>query len=131
VLASQSFVLPSNAYQIRQMQWSLGGILAALASVVAVAAVLRRWLPSAPGLRHVMLDPPPPEPLDAEDLSGLVGLEGVATTRLVPAGKARIDGRVFEVTTDGRLIEPGRPVRVEAVRGGRIVVAETSRTAGA
>jgi len=131
VLASQSFVLPKNAYQIRQMQWSLGGILAAVASVVAVAAVLRRWLPSAPGLRHVALEPPPPEPLHAEDLSALVGLEGVATTRLVPAGKARIDGRLFDVTTDGRLIEPGRPVQVEAVRGGRIIVAETSRVEGA
>jgi membrane-bound ClpP family serine protease len=131
VLASQSFVLPSNAYQIRQMQWSIGGILAALASVVAVAAVLRRWLPSAPGLRHMMLEPPLPETFDAEEFSGLLGLEGVATTRLVPAGKARIDGRVFEVTTDGRLIEPGRPVRVEAVRGGRIIVAETNRSAGA
>ena len=77
------------------------------------------------------LEPPAPEPLETEDLSLLVGLEGVATTRLVPAGKARIDGRLFDVTTDGMLIEPGRPVRVAAIRGGRIVVAEGDRTPGA
>jgi len=41
-------VLPVNDYQIRQMQWSLAGILAAACGVVALGFLLRRWLPSAP-----------------------------------------------------------------------------------
>lgn len=122
VLASQSFVLPSNDYQIRQLQWSLLGILGAAVGVALVGMLARRWLPRAPVLRHVLLEPPP-EVLDAaEPPPVLVGRQGVAATRLVPAGKARIDGRLVDVATDGHLVEPGEPVQVVDVRGGRIVV---------
>lgn len=131
VLASQSFVLPTNDYQIRQLQWSLLGILAAAAGVAVVATLVRRWLPRAPGLRHVLLEPPAAEVSDEEPLTGLVGLVGLATTRLVPAGKARIDGRIVDVTTDGQLVEPGEAVRVIDVRGRRIVVQPPGDAAGA
>jgi membrane-bound ClpP family serine protease len=60
-----------------------------------------------------------------------VGAAGVATTRLVPAGKARIDGRLVDVTTDGQLVEPGEAVRVVDVRGRRIVVRPADDGAGA
>ena len=124
VLASQSFVLPVNDYQIRQMQWSLAGILAAACGVVALGFLLRRWLPSAPLLRHVVLEPPPAS--DAADdtghLAALVGAAGTTTSRLAPAGKAWIEGAMYDVVSDGPLIEPGTAVRVVAVRDGRIVV---------
>jgi membrane-bound serine protease (ClpP class) len=58
VLASQSFVLPENDYQIRQMQWSLLGILGAAVGTTAIAMLLRRWLPATPVLRDVLLVPP-------------------------------------------------------------------------
>jgi membrane-bound ClpP family serine protease len=131
VLASQSFVLPTNDYQIRQLQWSLLGILAAAAGVAVVATLVRRWLPRAPGLRHVLLEPPAADVSDEEPLTGLVGLVGLATTRLVPAGKARIDGRLVDVTTDGQLVEPGEAVKVVDVRGRRIVVQPAGDAAGA
>jgi len=121
VLASQSFVLPSNDYQIRQLQWSLLGILGAAVGVALVGVLIRRWLPGAPVLRHVLLEPPAPDASD-ELPPDLVGREGVAATRLVPAGKARIDGRLHDVSTDGQLVEPGAAVRVVEQRGGRIVV---------
>jgi membrane-bound serine protease (ClpP class) len=123
VLASQSFVLPTNAYQIRQMQWSLVGILGALGGVAAVGLLLRRWLPATPVLRHVLLEPPPAEPdVDDDALADLVGVAGTATTRLAPFGKALVAGVIRDVTTDGALVEPGTAVRVVAVRGGRITV---------
>lgn len=130
VLASQSFVLPTNDYQIRQLQWSLLGILAAAAGVALVATLVRRWLPRAPGLRHVLLEPPA-DAADDEPLPELMGRAGVATTRLVPAGKARIDGRLLDVTTDGQLVEPGEAVRVVDVRGRRIVVRPAADGTGA
>jgi membrane-bound ClpP family serine protease len=124
VLASQSFVLPANAYQVGQMQRSLAGILGAIVGVTALGLVLRRWLPSAPVLRHVMLEPPPESTADlAHDaLADLVGGVGTATTRLAPAGKALLGGAVHDVTTDGDLVEPGAAVRVVEVRGGRLHV---------
>ena len=124
VLASQSFVLPTNDYQIRQLQWSLLGILGAAVGVSLLGVLLRRWLPSAPVLRNVLLEPPSAvdDTLEEDGLEALIGMEGTTTTRLAPAGKARIDGRVREVSSDGSLVEPGTPVRVVEVRGGRVLV---------
>jgi membrane-bound serine protease (ClpP class) len=124
VLASQSFVLPANDYQIRQLQWSLLGILGAAVGVAALAMLVRRWLPATPMFRHVLLEPPPaPEDVVEQDqVEELLGLEGTTTTRLAPAGKARIGGRIHEVTSDGPLLEPGTAVRVVEVRGGRVLV---------
>ena len=122
VLASQSFVLPTNDYQIRQLQWSLLGILGAAVGVSVLAALVRRWLPAAPVLRNVLLEPPPAA-ADLDDTGAdLVGREGTTTTRLAPAGKARIGGELVDVTTDGQLVEPGQRVRVVEVRGTRVIV---------
>ncbi|MCX7818345.1 MAG: hypothetical protein N2652_03925 [Kiritimatiellae bacterium] len=52
----------------------------------------------------------------------LVGMTGEAVTDLRPAGIARIGGRRVDVTAEGTWIEAGRPVRVVAVDGVRIVV---------
>ena len=74
-------------------------------------------------LRDVLLVPPSPgDQVGAEDLDGLLGAEGTTTSRLAPAGKARIAGAVRDVTSDGELIEPGVRVRVADVRGGRLHV---------
>jgi membrane-bound ClpP family serine protease len=83
---------------------------------------LRHVLPATPVLRDVFLAPPLPPPGDDGLLGAMLGAAGATTTRLAPAGKARIGGVVHDVTTDGELIEPGMPVRVVAVRGRRIVV---------
>jgi membrane-bound serine protease (ClpP class) len=125
VLASQSFVLPNNAYQIGQMQRSLLGILGAVAGVTVLALVARRWLPATPLLRDVLLEPPAEAGFDAAEAVELVGAEGTTTTRLAPAGKARIAGTVRDVVADADLIEPGVAVRVVEVRGGRVVVRAT------
>ncbi|MFM7291158.1 MAG: NfeD family protein, partial [Planctomycetia bacterium] len=123
VLASQSFVLPSNDYQIRQLQWSLLGILGAAVGVSLVGVLVRRWLPSTPVLRNVLLEPPAADDMgDEAGLEELIGLKGTTTTRLAPAGKARFNGRLHDVTSDGPLVEPGTPVRVVEVRGGRVLV---------
>jgi membrane-bound ClpP family serine protease len=123
VLASQSFVVPMNDYQMEQMQWSLLGVLGLAAAITTLGVLLQRWLPATPGLRHVLLEPPAAAGFDESDLlDELIGVEGSTTTRLAPAGKARVAGEVRDVTSEGPLVEPGAAVRVVAVRGGRLVV---------
>jgi len=56
-----------------------------------------------------------------------IGREGAALSVLRPAGVAEIDGQRLDVITSGEYIEPGKPVRVIAVDGTKIVVKETNK----
>ncbi len=128
VLASQSFVLPANSYQVQQLQVSLLGILGAGVGVVAFGVVVRRWLPSTPVLRHVLLVPPEPDAkTEGVAFEHLIGKTGVTVTRLAPAGKAEIENHVHDVYADDMLIESGTAVYVTAVRSGRIMVVPYSQ----
>lgn len=52
----------------------------------------------------------------------LIGREGVTVTPLRPAGTVLIDGKRWDVVTEGEYIGAGQPVRVIDVQGPRIVV---------
>ena len=52
----------------------------------------------------------------------LVGLEGITTTVLRPAGTGDFQGRKLDVVTDGEFIPKGTPIRITKVEGFRIVV---------
>tara|TARA_R110002096_G_scaffold215310_10_gene403142 strand:- start:4740 stop:6941 length:2202 start_codon:yes stop_codon:yes gene_type:complete len=54
--------------------------------------------------------------------SPLLGKAGVAKTDLRPSGKAVIDGKLLDVTSDSEFIEEGSAIKVGAVYGDRIVV---------
>ena len=130
VLASQSFVLPANSYQVQQLQISLLGILGAGVGVVAFGVVVRRWLPSTPVLRHVLLVPPERDDQnEVVSFEHLIGKTGVTVTRLAPAGKANIENHLYDVYADDMLIESGTAVQVTAVRSGRIMVVPYSQEA--
>jgi membrane-bound serine protease (ClpP class) len=60
---------------------------------------------------------------EAEERAG-VGLRGVATSVLRPAGRGRFDGVTMDIVTRGEYIERGRPVRIIEVEGNRYVVEE-------
>ena len=130
VLASQSFVLPANSYQVQQLQISLLGILGAGVGVVAFGVVVRRWLPLTPVLRHVLLVPPERDDQnEVVSFEHLIGKTGVTVTRLAPAGKANIENHLYDVYADDMLIESGTAVQVTAVRSGRIMVVPYSQEA--
>lgn len=57
-----------------------------------------------------------------EELSELVGAEGIALSDLRPSGKARIDGRKVDVVTEGDYLDKGDMLVVYQVIGGRIIV---------
>ena len=54
----------------------------------------------------------------------LVGQEGTRVTGLRPAGKAKINGRLIDVVSDGPFIPQDRRIEVVAVSGNRVVVRE-------
>jgi membrane-bound serine protease (ClpP class) len=56
------------------------------------------------------------------DWSYLQGLSGETATRLNPSGKARIQGKVYDVISNGQMLERGQGVVVIEAIGNRIVV---------
>lgn len=58
----------------------------------------------------------------SRDFSFLAGREGFAASVLRPAGRAQIDGKLYDVVTDGEFVENGLPIKVIEVNGSRIVV---------
>jgi membrane-bound serine protease (ClpP class) len=58
----------------------------------------------------------------SDDLTQLLGQEGVVLTLLRPAGTIQVGERVFDVVSEGRFVEPGARVKVLGVNGNRIVV---------
>ncbi|MGI6228944.1 MAG: NfeD family protein [Christensenellales bacterium] len=63
------------------------------------------------------------------DFTALVGLSGIAATALRPGGIAVIDGKRYDVITEGEFIEKGGALTVIGVEGVRIVVKAHSESA--
>ncbi len=131
ILASQTFVLPRNEYQFAQLQRSLLMIAGVTVGTFALAVLLNRWLPRAPMLGGVMLDPPSGEEAETivrrESLvdysDDLVGSRGRTTTQLTPSGKAIIGSRLLDVIAEqSEVIARNVEVEVVEVRGNRISV---------
>jgi membrane-bound ClpP family serine protease len=129
VLASQTFVLPHNDYQLAQLRDSLLGLIGVGLGLVVAAVLMRRYLPHTPFFNHVVLNPPSDAELEdlahresLVDFDDLLGHQGVATTQLTPSGKARFGNRLVDVIADGEVIARGVEVVVVEVQGNRVVV---------
>ncbi len=134
ILASQTFVLPRNEYQMAQLQNSLLGLLGVGAGIVALAMIMHRYLPHTPLFSHMMLEPPSDAELEVishrealVDFEHLLGRRGVATTQLTPSGKARFGNELIDVIADGEVISRGGAVVVVEVHGNRVVVRSAER----
>lgn len=129
VLASQTFVIPHNEYQMRELRDSMLGLLAAGVALGVLAMVMRRYLPHTPLFSNMMLEPPSNAELEdlahreaLVDFEHLLGHSGVATTQLTPSGKARFGNQLVDVIADSEVISRGTEVVVTEVHGNRVVV---------
>ena len=129
VLASQTFVVPTNAYQLRQFPISLLMVASGMAGGLAAVGAIRRFLPDTPYFNRMMLKPPVGEERDAlsrrESLviwDHLLAKRGVSTTPLVPAGKAQFGDELVDVRSDGEFLPKGTPIVVADITGSIVVV---------
>jgi len=132
IMAGQTFSGFSLEYDLTRAGQSMGALAAALLGVVVVSYFLSQHLHRLPLLRDMVLNSPgvqsptASEPRLRPELLGqeshLVGAHGTAVTILRPAGKARIDGRIIDVVSDGPFIEAETPVIVVEVLKNRVVV---------
>jgi membrane-bound serine protease (ClpP class) len=134
VMASHTFVWPTQDYEYREMGFTLIQLILALLAVGAGAVVLARYLPSIPLLNRLVLKPEPwtgideaetiaKPPLEGFDsLAFLVGETGRTTSPLRPTGKARFGNLLIDVTADGFYVEPDSLVEVVDVQGPKVIV---------
>jgi len=134
LLATQTFVLPRNPYQMAELRRSLLSLAGAGVGIAALVAVVRRWLPSTPAFRDVVLAPPEGEEAEVierrESLLDLdksfVGTRGKTTTQLTPSGKARFGDLLLDVITDGDVVPRGATIEVVEIQGNRVLVRQVT-----
>jgi membrane-bound serine protease (ClpP class) len=136
ILASHTFSGLSATESFEEAMGSLGSLAGAMVTVIAVATVLNRFLPSIPFLNRLILTPPGyaaagtdgpflrPSLLSGSGLVGPVpvGSVGVAASALRPSGKAMFGDKYLDVVSDGAYIEHGSQIEVIRVAGNRIIV---------
>ncbi len=133
VLASQTFVLPHNEYQIAQLRTTLSVVVGAAVAAIAAAVVMNRLLPHAPMFNRMLLAPPSQEEMSQiaarEALASfehLLGQQGTTITPLLPGGKARFGEQLVDVLADGEFIDRGKAVVVVQARANRVLVREVT-----
>lgn len=113
--------------------WGISFVLAA--PVVMLVAVVKGFkiFPKTPfGRRMILARPDQKEEAEAVDAAAhanpetedreLIGKEGTARTDLRPSGSAEIEGRRYNVVSEGGFMDEGTRLRVVEVRGNRVVV---------
>ncbi len=130
-LGSVKFTIPRSAWEFQRFNVWAWQFSAAMGGAVVVAAALARFLPRTPLLKRIILTASESvsEGYTASTVAraGLLGATGVAVTKLRPAGKAEIGGKVRDVMTQGELVDAGEKVEVIDVRGNRIMVRPSVR----
>jgi len=137
VMASHTFVWPTQDYEYRQMAGTLGQIVAVMVGVGIGASIVGRFIPSLPVFSRMVLKPqmvtgsgmdvdefaPKPEPSEGyESFAFLMGETGRTTTVLKPSGKAQFGNLLVDVRADGFFIERGALIEVVEVQGLRVIV---------
>ena len=99
------------------------GVTAIVVSVGFLAVAVWAFSRSRTGKRMVLRQAIRGESADTTRLADLVGKTGEAVSALRPSGTARIDGRRYQVLTDGEFFTAGTPLRVIRVGTNTPIVA--------
>ncbi|MCA9045594.1 MAG: ATP-dependent Clp protease proteolytic subunit, partial [Planctomycetaceae bacterium] len=132
VMASQTFGGITAEYDLIQAGRSVAMFGVALFAVMVTGLLLSSFLPKIPFLRGMILDPPGGLAADGPRLRPelaaaahpLMASRGRSVTVLRPAGKARLDGQIVDVISDGPFIMEDKDIEVVRITGNRIVVRE-------
>ncbi len=127
VLATQTFVFPQTQQDFAHLPVSLGMAFAAACGSLFGIIFLKYYAKHIPLFNSMMLEPPTSKDQFGagrdESTSGTwVGQQGTTITQLIPAGKAKLGGRILDVISEGTVIEPQTEIEVVEVMGNRIVV---------
>ena len=130
ILASQTFIVPTTADEVRQLTWSTGTLSCSIVGVGVLALVLSRfmWIVQIDRSAEAREagNAPQLDPSLQSPGHELLGRSGVTYSSLRPAGKAQLGDRLIDVVSEGDYVDPGTPIEVVAVEGNKVVVRPTS-----
>ena len=129
LLASQTFVIPRNPYQLEQLTGSLFMVVFGLGGALVAMFLLFRNLREVPWLKHLALAPQSYQEVELQsmreamvDWDFLLGQQGHTTTPLTPSGKAQFGDHLVQVTSGSGAVSTSQPVTVVDVLGNRVLV---------
>ena len=131
VLAGQTFVIPTNAYQREQLIHGFGQLGFGVLFLFGTAIAFRKQLANLPMVRWFALQPPSQDRVESqdqqmqEDRHALLGRRGTTITRCNPYGKAIVLDRMVEVTSGNQWIDEGVEVEVIGVHENHFVIKAT------
>jgi membrane-bound serine protease (ClpP class) len=120
---------------LRDVQMALSKVTVALIAGIIISFVLAKFLPRTSIGRQVIL-----QNSEAHDQgyvaqsaarNELLGMTGVTLTPLHPSGTGLINGKRYDVVTEGEYIDKNVTVIVTEVEGVRIVVQQNDATVNA
>jgi membrane-bound ClpP family serine protease len=119
VLASQTFIIPQNSYQLLQFRNSLLILAVSGFGVFGLGILFSRMLEKMSKPKDIVAIQ---ETERLANYDNLLGQRGTVATRLNPAGKARIGNELYDVVSEGDMIEKDQPIEIVQVAGYKIVV---------
>jgi membrane-bound serine protease (ClpP class) len=101
-------------------------LITVLALPLLLALMVKVW-PSTPIGRRILIgrmteEEVLPQSQHFSEVRQLVGMLGVAKTKMLPSGMIVINGKKYDAVSDGFAIDPGQPIKVVDVKGNRILV---------
>ncbi|MBX7158574.1 MAG: hypothetical protein K1X66_09345 [Verrucomicrobiae bacterium] len=112
-------VMTYMSYGVQTGTWTLAGVI--IGGLIFTIFWMKNFSRFAMG-RKLILDRSIQGTSPAEFASDLKGAEGVALTSLRPSGTALIQGKRYDVVTEGRWIESGAKLKVVEMERNRIIV---------
>jgi len=129
LLASQTFVIPRNPYQLAQLPGSLSTVITGVGGGLVAIFLFARYLEAVPWLSRMILRHQTAAEAELQsireslvDWDFLLGQQGLTTTPLTPSGKARFGDHLVQVTTESGAISSSQPITVVDVQGNRVTV---------
>ncbi len=119
---------------LSNMQRAVVGLGTSLTLAFVAALVLARFLPKTSLYGNLVLGSEVSASAGyqtAQQTASLVGLKGVADSRLRPAGIGTFGDRRIDVVTQGDFLEKGTPILVVEAHGSRVVVEEIGKEGAA
>ncbi len=124
------FTIPQYSWEFDRFFDVLYSFALAMGLFVVLAAITWRMLPRTTVFNWVIMGGAQPVSegytVQTEgDIRAAIGLSGVATSMLRPAGRGRFGEKTYSIVTRGEFIDKETPIRIINVEGNRYVVEAT------